>query len=148
MMMAPSGDMIMKSIMMVNWTSASNATTSDWYGEKPRSSAFCSSIGATRISSVMTFIRGGEMDAAVAGIKWGGFDLIPRLDSKTWLQHVGHAERAERGCSKAKSRRDIVRSKAKYRRFAASGFRSELFRHFPTLSPIARLRPRQAAVNS
>ena len=30
MMMAPSGDMIMKSRMMVNWTNASNATISDW----------------------------------------------------------------------------------------------------------------------
>src|SRR6202789_3900891 len=92
MMMAPSGDMIMKSIMMVNWTSASNATRSDWYGEKPRSSAFCSSIGATRISSVMTFIRGGAMDAAVAGNKWGGFGVIPRRDSSTLATQKGPSE--------------------------------------------------------
>ena len=30
MMMAPSGDMIMKSRMIVNWTNASSATSSDW----------------------------------------------------------------------------------------------------------------------
>ena len=30
MIIAPSGDMIMKSRMMANWTSASNATIRDW----------------------------------------------------------------------------------------------------------------------
>jgi hypothetical protein len=30
MMMAPSGDMIIKSMMIVNWTSASSATRIDW----------------------------------------------------------------------------------------------------------------------
>jgi hypothetical protein len=30
MMMAPSGDMIVKSMMIVNWTDASSATRIDW----------------------------------------------------------------------------------------------------------------------
>jgi hypothetical protein len=60
MMMAPSGDMIMKSMMIVNWTRASSATRIDWYREKPRDSSCRSSTGSVRVCSVMTFIWEGE----------------------------------------------------------------------------------------
>jgi hypothetical protein len=59
MMMAPSGDMIVKSRMMVNWTNASSATSIDWYRENPPVRS-CLLMGATMVWSVMKLVRKSE----------------------------------------------------------------------------------------